>query len=64
MRRAELIGLRESHIDYHYDQLKALGKGNKERIIPVSRNRSRRSVIISVKNRKRSRGRPPGVGKA
>ena len=37
MRRAELIGLRESHIDYHYDQLKVLGKGNKERIIPVSR---------------------------
>lgn len=37
MRRAELIGLRESHIDHHYDQLKVLGKGNKERIIPVSR---------------------------
>lgn len=36
MRRAELIGLRESHIDVHYGQIKVLGKGDKERIIPVS----------------------------
>lgn len=37
IRRAELIGIKEAHVDHHYDQLKVLGKGGKERIIPVSR---------------------------
>lgn len=36
MRLSELISLKEKHIDAHYKQLKVLGKGNKERIIPVS----------------------------
>jgi integrase/recombinase XerC len=36
MRRAELAGLRESQIDMGNNSLKVLGKGNKERIIPIS----------------------------
>lgn len=36
MRLNELITLKEKHIDAHYGQIKVLGKGNKERIIPVS----------------------------
>ena len=36
MRQAELIGLKESQIDYTKSSLKVLGKGSKERIIPVS----------------------------
>jgi integrase/recombinase XerC len=36
MRRAELTGLRESQVDTGNGNLKVLGKGNKERIIPVS----------------------------
>jgi integrase/recombinase XerC len=37
MRLSELITLKEKHIDAHYAQIKVLGKGNKERIIPVSK---------------------------
>lgn len=37
MRLSELIQLKESQIDVSYQQIKVLGKGNKERIIPVSR---------------------------
>lgn len=36
MRQAELIGLKEDYIDYSKHTIKVLGKGNKERIIPVS----------------------------
>ncbi len=36
MRKSELIGLREHHADKMNSSLKVLGKGNKERIIPVS----------------------------
>ena len=36
MRLSELVTLKEKHIDAHYQQIKVLGKGNKERIIPVS----------------------------
>lgn len=36
IRRSELIGLQENHIDTSNAQIKVLGKGNKERIIPVS----------------------------
>ncbi len=36
MRLSELINLKESQIDYSYKQIKVLGKGNKERIIPVN----------------------------
>lgn len=36
MRLSELIGLKESQLDAARGQVKVLGKGNKERIIPVS----------------------------
>lgn len=36
MRLSELINLKESQIDLSHSQLKVVGKGNKERIIPVS----------------------------
>lgn len=36
IRQAELVGLRERQIDGHNGSIKVLGKGNKERIIPVS----------------------------
>jgi integrase/recombinase XerC len=36
MRLSELIHLKEKNIDTDYSQVKVLGKGNKERIIPVS----------------------------
>lgn len=36
MRLSELIGLKESQVDGSLKQVKVLGKGNKERIIPVS----------------------------
>lgn len=36
MRSAELVGLKESSIDYGFRHIKVLGKGNKERVIPVS----------------------------
>ncbi|MEJ7589293.1 MAG: site-specific integrase, partial [Ferruginibacter sp.] len=37
MRRAELISLKEAHIDKGNCNIKVLGKGNKERILPVKR---------------------------
>lgn len=37
MRLSELITLKEKQIDFSRSQIKVLGKGNKERIIPVSR---------------------------
>lgn len=36
VRLSELINLKESQVDASYKQIKVLGKGNKERIIPVS----------------------------
>lgn len=37
IRRAELIGLKESQIDKGNCSVKVLGKGNKERVLPVSK---------------------------
>jgi integrase/recombinase XerC len=37
MRLSELVNLKESQLDASNSQLKVLGKGNKERIIPVSK---------------------------
>ena len=36
IRLSELINLPIQQIDFHYNQIKVLGKGNKERIIPVT----------------------------
>lgn len=38
MRRSELIGLKLSSVDYATNQIKVLGKGNKERLIPMARH--------------------------
>jgi len=38
MRQAELIGLKEDQVDFIKDSIKVLGKGNKERIIPVNKD--------------------------
>lgn len=35
MRRSELCGLQYGHVDYSLRQLRVLGKGNKERILPL-----------------------------
>jgi integrase/recombinase XerC len=40
MRRAELLGLKINDFDQSNQQLKVLGKGNKERIIPIQRELS------------------------
>ncbi len=37
MRLSELINLKENQVDFSRSQIRVLGKGNKERIIPVSR---------------------------
>ena len=42
MRLSELISLKEKQIDFSRSQIKVLGKGNKERIIPVS------TVVIGI----------------
>jgi integrase/recombinase XerC len=36
IRQAELVSLKESQVDHYKSAIKVLGKGNKERIIPVS----------------------------
>lgn len=38
MRLSELINLKINQIDYSYQQIKVLGKGNKERIIPANKD--------------------------
>lgn len=45
MRLSELINLSENQIDFSREQIKVLGKGNKERVIPVSRG-----VIAAIRN--------------
>jgi integrase/recombinase XerC len=37
MRLSELINLKEKHIDFSRNQIKVLGKGNKERIVPLKK---------------------------
>ena len=37
MRLSELINLKEKHLDFSRSQIKVLGKGNKERIIPINK---------------------------
>ena len=37
MRQAELVGLKESQVDKGNQTIKVLGKGNKERVLPVSK---------------------------
>jgi integrase/recombinase XerC len=44
MRLSELVNLKESQVDFNRRQIKVLGKGNKERIIPVTTE-----LVTSVK---------------
>ena len=48
IRQAELINLQQHHIDLHNACIKVLGKGNKERVIPISKElqTSIRSYIL------------------
>ncbi len=45
MRLSELINLKISQLDASYGQIKILGKGNKERIVPVSKD-----IMEQIKN--------------
>jgi integrase/recombinase XerC len=45
MRRNELINLRETDVDGYNSQVKVLGKGNKERLIPIHQN-----LGLAIKN--------------
>ncbi len=45
MRRNELINLKETDVDSYNSQIKVLGKGNKERLIPIHN-----ALLASVKN--------------
>ncbi len=51
MRRSELVGLKERQVDTGNCSIKVLGKGNKERVIPVSRALMD-SLITYARNRK------------
>ncbi len=50
MRKAELISLKEEHIDSSRVAIKVLGKGNKERILPVS-NKLIQSIQQYISNK-------------
>lgn len=51
MRLSELINLKESQVDKSNGQIKVLGKGNKERIIPVN-NELLNDIHIYIHNKK------------
>ncbi|MCW3107473.1 MAG: tyrosine-type recombinase/integrase [Segetibacter sp.] len=53
MRLSELIGLKESQLDAANGQVKVLGKGNKERIIPVSKELLNQ-LVSYVQNKRES----------
>jgi integrase/recombinase XerC len=52
MRLSELIQLKEKQVDFSKSQIKVLGKGNKERIIPVNRE-----MLNSIKDYQRLKTR-------
>lgn len=69
MRVSELVGLKTVHIELNRNQIKVLGKGNKERIIPISDEL--KLLIQESINEKKSNGFEPqpellvtGKGKA
>ncbi len=53
MRRAELAGLKESQIDKGNGSIKVLGKGNKERVLPVS-NELMKSVLQYIADKRKN----------
>ena len=51
IRRAELIGLKDSDFNFFSLTLRIVGKGNKERIIPISKNlKGKAEEYINLKN--------------
>jgi len=53
LRLSELINLKEKQIDFDRSQIKVLGKGNKERLIPISNEIIREfQFYIQLKNKK------------
>jgi integrase/recombinase XerC len=52
MRQAELVNLKESQIDKSNNNIKVLGKGNKERVLPVSKELM--ELVQCYMNRKRT----------
>lgn len=53
MRRAELIGLKDSDVDLYSENIKVTGKRNKQRIIPISKNTLELiKIYITVRNKK------------
>lgn len=61
MRLSELIGLKEKQIDVSRSQIRILGKGNKERIIPVSGELI--TAISEYRQLKQKEFAGPGSGK-
>ena len=53
MRRSELMNLKESDFDSYNSQLKVLGKGNKERIIPIH-NRLTTAIKSYIEEKKKA----------
>jgi integrase/recombinase XerC len=53
MRRSELINLRISSVDFSRQQIKVLGKGNKERILPVGVAISKELMTYQEEKKKR-----------
>lgn len=60
IRQAELINLSETDIDSANSSLKVMGKGNKERILPVS-NALLQQIQLYISDKKKEL--PPGEGK-
>lgn len=50
MRLSELMQLKESQVDFGYGHIKVLGKGNKERVIPIS-NATLQLIQIYISNK-------------
>ncbi|MEO1517372.1 MAG: tyrosine-type recombinase/integrase [Bacteroidota bacterium] len=59
LRRSELIGLQVSDLDFHRQQLKVLGKGGKERLIPFGATLAR-SLKAYLQLREETFGIPAG----
>lgn len=51
IRQAELINLQQNNVDINNSSLKVMGKGNKERVVPISKN-LRESLQAYIKEKK------------
>ena len=60
MRQSELLNLRESHVDFSNSSVKVLGKGSKERILPLGRPMI--TALREYVDEKRREGIPAGEG--